>query len=375
MKKILYISMSLDGASYGGNIVSRANLNAIKKHGNVKVTEVALVRKYTGVYDYELQSDSSKIKIAANNLRGFAGRLNCRVMSKIKSIIREDNPDILYLDSSLLGGIARWCKLNFKHVTVITFFHNIETDFELQRLKTGSVLFLPSLFSSVIAERKAVKYSDTLITLHQTDANRLLRLYGRKSDFNIPVCIEDELVDEIACRNESDLHKKNEAFCVGFIGTAFYANIKAAEFISHKIAAAFSDKPEVKFIIAGNGFEKYASTLERNNLKVYGYIDSLEQFYSDIDVIISPIFYGAGMKVKIAEALKYNKKIVASSFSLIGYEELSNSEEVMTCNGLDEFIASIEKMIITRGKCSNSREYFLRNYSSNACIEYFKKIL
>ncbi|ENF6043104.1 glycosyltransferase [Citrobacter amalonaticus] len=375
MKKILYISMSLEGANYGGSIVSRVNLNAIKNQGDVKVTEVALVRKFTGVYDYELQSDSSKIKIAANNLRGFAGRLNCRVMSKIKAIIKEDNPDILYLDSSLLGSIARWCKLNFKHITVITFFHNIEADFELQRLKTGAIFFLPSLFSSVNAERKAVKYSDTLITLHQIDANRLLRLYGRKSDFNIPVCIEDELADEIACCIESDHPKKDEIFFVGFIGTAFYANTKAAEFISHKIAAAFSDKPDIKFIIAGNGFDKYASTLERSNLKVYGYIDSLEQFYSNIDVIISPIFYGAGMKVKIAEALKYNKKILASSFSLIGYEELSSSEEVMTCNTSDEFIASIEKMKNTRDKCSNSREYFLKNYSCNACIEYFKKIL
>ena len=81
------------------------------------------------------------------------------------------------------------------------------------------------------------------------------------------------------------------------------------------------------------------------------------------------------MKVKIAEALKYNKKILASSFSLIGYEELSSSEEVMTCNTSDEFIASIEKMKNTRDKCSNSREYFLKNYSCNACIEYFKKIL
>ncbi|HCB1652138.1 TPA: glycosyltransferase [Citrobacter farmeri] len=375
MKRILYISMSLEGTNYGGSIVSRVNLNALKKHGDVKVTVISLVREIKGTYDYELQSDSSKIKIAANNLRGFAGRLNYSVMSKIKALIKKNEPEILYLDSSLLGSIAKWCKLNFKHVRVITFFHNVEIDFELERLKAGAVHFLPSLFSSALAERKAAKYSDTLITLHQSDADKLLKLYGRTSDFNIPVCIDDDIVDELACPNERSLHKDNEEFCVGFIGTAFYANIKAAEYISHKIAAAFSNKKEVKFVIAGNGFDKYAAELGRNNVKVYGYLDSLEQFYMDVDVIISPIFYGAGMKVKIAEALKYNKKVIASSFSLIGYEQLSNAKEVMTCNTLDEFIVSIEKMKITRDEYSNSRAYFLSNYSSNACVEYFKKIL
>lgn len=163
-------------------------------------------------------------------------------------------------------------------------------------------------------------------------------------------------------------------FTVGFIGTAFYANTEAAEFISRHIAPAFINDQKVQFVIAGNGFEGYKAKLDKANLTTCGFVESLADFYQGVDVILSPISVGGGMKVKVAEALKYNKKVIASPFTLIGYEQSLTSPDIISCNNLEEYVAAIKKLIEMRTKVSSTRELFQKYYSDMACKAYFENI-
>jgi len=369
MEKLLYISMSLEKSNYGGSIVSRANLKALKSNEHLQVKEIAIVRKKEDAYTWELLTKGSKVQTAMNNLRGYAGRLNANVFLRIKEIIKEYEPTTLYLDSSLLGSVAQWCKNKYPAIRIVTFFHNAEVDFEKDRLKSGKIHFLPSLFSTIIAEKKAVKYSDILITLHQADSDRLFELYQRRADFCVPVCIVDEpIADDVLYGDRTG------PFTVGFIGTAFYANTEAAELISRHIAPAFINDQQVQFVIAGNGFEGYKAKLDKANLTTCGFVESLADFYQGVDVILSPISVGGGMKVKVAEALKYNKKVIASPFTLIGYEQSLTSPDIISCNNLEEYVAAIKKLIEMRTKVSSTRELFQKYYSDMACKAYFENI-
>ena len=372
MEELLYISMSLEKSNYGGSIVSRANLKALQANERLQVKEIAIVREQEGSYAWELLAKSSKVQTAVNNLRGYAGKLNANIISRIKGIVKEYQPTTLYLDSSLLGCVAEWCKNAFPAIRIVTFFHNAEIDFEKDRLKSGKVYFLPSLFSTIIAEKKAVKYSDVMIALHQADSERLFQLYQRKADYCVPVCIVDEPIADEVLYNSTTV--KESPFTVGFIGTAFYANTEAAKYISRKIAPAFINDNQVQFVIAGNGFEGYTAKLNKPNLKTGGFVESLDDFYQGVDVILSPISIGGGMKVKVAEALKYNKKIIASPFSLIGYEHALSSPDIISCNSLKEYITAIKKLKDLRTTASSTRVLFQQHYSDQACAEYFRII-
>lgn len=372
MNRLLYISMSLEKSSYGGSIVSRANLQGLKANEHLEIKEVVLTREIENIYSWEILASKSKVQTALNNLKGFAGRLNEEIFTRIKSIVKEFQPTIVYLDSSLLGMVAQWCKKTHPTVKVVTFFHNVEYDFEMDRLKSGKLQFLPSLFATATAEKKAVKYSDVLITLHQTDSERLYQRYKRKADYYVPVCIMGEYVPEETLPHERAVD--NKPFKIGFIGTAFYANTMAAEYISQKIAPHFLNDSSVQFVIAGNGFENYAEKLNKPNLKTSGYIDSLTDFYKDVDVILSPISIGGGMKVKVAEALKYNKKVIASSFTLIGYEQSLGSPDIIRCDSIDEYVAAIHKLKFSRHTVPETKHFFQKYYSAKACAEYFKEI-
>ncbi|WPO96720.1 glycosyltransferase [Buttiauxella sp. HR94] len=374
MEKLLYISMSLEKSNYGGSIVSRANLKGLKANEHLQIKEIAVVRKEEGVYGWELLAKSSKVQTAINNLSGYAGRLNATIYAKIKNIIQEYQPTTVYLDSSMLGSLAEWCKRAHPNIRVVTFFHNVEVDFEVDRLKSGKVQFFPSLIATTLAEKKAVNYSDMIITLHQADADRLYQLYHRKADFCVPVCIVDEPIAEDVLHGNTIGQER--PFRVGFIGTAFFANTQAAEYIAQKIAPMFTNDNDIEFVIAGNGFEGYAGKLDKENLKTSGYVESLADFYKHVDVILSPITTGAGMKVKIAEALKYNKKVIASPFTLIGYEQAldSNNDDIVSCNSLEEYVAAVKKIKGARLVPSSTRRLFEQYYSDSACAEYFKKI-
>jgi hypothetical protein len=85
-EKLLYISMSLEKSNYGGSIVSRANLKALKTNERLEIKEIAIVRKEEGAYEWEMLAKNSKIQTALNNLRGYAGRLNAEIFSRIKEL-------------------------------------------------------------------------------------------------------------------------------------------------------------------------------------------------------------------------------------------------------------------------------------------------
>ncbi|HEI9845845.1 glycosyltransferase [Morganella morganii] len=353
--KILYISPYLDtDTSFGGSIVSWSNLSKLND-STFDIVSIAISRTYNNKVNYSINSSKNKFHTALYNLIGVSGRLSFSSINRIKKIIEKENPKLIYLDSSYLGKLAKIIKINYPTVKIITFFHNIEYDFEINRIKKNQYQYIPSLWSAWLNERKAIKYSDQLFMLHDTDSNRALKLYKRSADFLLPVTLPSSSGLDI----QYQLNNSSKFNFIGFLGTAFYANIEAAKYISNYIAPLL---PEYNFIIAGKGFEKLKSEIHGDNISILGSIDSISEFYNKIDIFIAPIFTGGGMKVKISEALSYNKPIIASSFALIGYEKVIDNLNVFIANSPNEFIEKIQNFRFI----NNPRELFINNFSNES---------
>ncbi|HCE3404575.1 TPA: glycosyltransferase family 4 protein [Vibrio parahaemolyticus] len=371
MKKILYVSPFLNKNRFGGGIVSQSNFEAIKLLFDNDVYSVSFSDSKSNIIEdgnsFVLPEESSKFRIAIGNLCLKPLRLNGQSLCLLKKILLNLNPEIVYLDSSCLGSIAKWIKKNLPDIYVITFYHNVEYDFEVSRLLSGDIKFLPSFFSVFFNERNAARYSDHIISLHNTDAKRINKLYNSKVKSLVPVVVNDPVVVEsgkgkVSCTNKTTF---------GFFGSAFFANVEAARNIK-KLAVKNADK---KFIIAGRGFDKYKSELSGINLEVIGEIDSVADFYGMIDVFLAPVYTGGGMKVKIAEAMSYNLPIIASEFCLIGYEDYIDGKSIISCNTDQELLASIDELgclgdLIGR----DTYKYFCSAFSYESNITRFKQI-
>ncbi len=315
-------------------------------------------------YSLSVKPQRSKVRTAINNLCLLPGRFTRGDIERIKEIICEESPTHVYFDSTIFGELAQWVKSNFPNVKTICYIHNIELDFELSRLKSGGFLYLPSLWSVIFNERKCIENSDVIISLHQQDSLRCKQLYGKESQISIPVAVSDPKV----YHGTDYINKKN--LTLGFLGSAFYANIKAAYFIK-EIALAL---PDHNFLVCGRGFSDYESKLSCSNLQVLGSVDSISNFYKKVDVFISPIFCGAGMKVKIAEAMSYNKPIIASDFSLIGYDKCYDAKGLFVANTKCEYMKIIQDISENGCEVSTYCDY-KREFSLTSNISKFTQVV
>jgi hypothetical protein len=78
-------------------------------------------------------------------------------------------------------------------------------------------------------------------------------------------------------------------------------------------------------------------------------VPQLSPFYKKSIATISPIFSGAGLKIKIGESLVHSKKVFSTSYGCDGYQEILGTKEfnqrVISCDSSDEFIQSINNFL------------------------------
>ena len=136
--------------------------------------------------------------------------------------------------------------------------------------------------------------------------------------------------------------------------------------------------PELKeyhLTIVGKDFELKKKELEKDNVSVVGTVKELDQYYYLPNIMVMPIFYGDGIKIKTAEAMMYGKTIVASDEALEGYE-VEAVKGIYRCNTKEEFVDKIRKISSNCGNGYNRevRELYLSKYCLDNQIGACKKI-
>jgi glycosyltransferase involved in cell wall biosynthesis len=106
----------------------------------------------------------------------------------------------------------------------------------------------------------------------------------------------------------------------------------------------------------------------------HDYVEDLEDYYKKSHIVISPIFIGSGMKVKIAEALMFGKIIIGTQLSFQGYK--INNADCYICNTKEEFVNKIidlQYLLLDTdlNYSESSRKTYLDLYSDLNINNYF----
>jgi len=365
--KILYISAHLSASASGGKALSEANLEILKSCRNVDVCELSLGRmdtKYTNI-----PATSNRFETALANLKLYSGSLHKEALKTIIAEIAKEKPDILYLDSSLFGRLALTVQGLFKNIRIVSFFHNVEFDFKLQcYVGLKRLLYIPAIFSDWINERLTIKYSNTIITLHCVDSKRLKKLYGRDADFIHPVCIVNNTDNfTSSCLDDFNLPKNY----ILFVGSDFPPNIEAIKFLCDKVMPYLN----CHLIIVGSKLENYRQQFLSKNVTIIGSVKDISPFYANAHLVVTPIFSGAGMKVKVAEALMNGKCIIGSSFSFIGYERAVESGVCIVAESASDYITLIKSIKPSESLSTLAKDVYLSEFSFPAGTRRMEHIL
>ncbi len=121
---------------------------------------------------------------------------------------------------------------------------------------------------------------------------------------------------------------------VGYLGSNNLINIESvrnfvAIYRQHQIAG----RPFT--LVIGGGVCDKIRDLAGDGVEVVGRVDHLEGFYRSIDLVINPMMFGTGLKIKTVEALSFGMPIVSTRSGMSGiethhpYHACESVEEVM----------------------------------------------
>jgi|GEM_PF-5845989 len=331
--KLLFLSPPIQSGT-GGEVIRKRNYLLLKEYFNESFLFFAVP-----YYAFFPCSDSA---------------VNQQLLGKLAQVLATFQPDILYLDNSLI------ClpKELFHRYQVMVFYHNIEANYAAQQLRTSPDL---AFLARLVLQNEATltEHADVRICINQRDSSELARLYHRDADYLLPISFADK-----GC----NLSNTANSDYILFVGSDFFGNTEGLFwFISHCLSQI-----SAKLVVIGTGMEKYSNAFPDHNVTFFGFVEDLTNYYQHASCVVLPILSGSGMKTKTCEAFMYGKKVFASPEAMEGYRNQEESGcEICTC--AEEYICAINSFIQTdnRSFLPAARNYFLKYYQDSVIKEHF----
>ena len=340
-KKFLFISNKINKSPVGG----RKNLT--------NLNEIVLKKIFKKNF-FSHKLEKKKISTLRNifmTILGTIDGINGKNIKIIKNLIKKKKITHVFIDGSNLGKISR--KISNENIKIITFCHNVETNFFLKKFKIFSNLKnFCILLVNYFAELQSVYFSDYLIYLNNRDKNIMERYFFKKKYFLVPICIEDKF--------KKFKNSINKSKFILFVGSNFFGNITGLEWYINKVV----NKINLKTYVIGKNLK---NTNFNNNPNVIfkGYVKNLRKFYKEALFVVAPIFKGSGMKTKVAESLMFGKSLIGLEEAFVGYEKF---EKIIgkKCKDDNDFVKAINKFASQKHPFYKPklRKIYLENFSN-----------
>ncbi len=347
--RVLHITTDAPGKISGGKIGVRQTLYSLSGCGysidyaGPKIDDNELKRLYTKCY--ELEPEKKLIVRGFDSIRGYT---NQRYRSW-KRLVRSsefsmDSYDAVLLDFTKLDYAA----LDVPKEKLLVRVHNVEADYFTRNYEYDKS-FVSFILMKTAKKREftVAKRAAKLFVLTDHDRERLKELYGIEDDkFRmLPVCINGTFDIEKAALN----WKRKESAGLGMIITGslwFGPNYDGIKwFLENVYDHISSDK---SLTIAGfkpnPDLHELVKKIDKANgrIRIIDSPEDMAPYFTEADISIAPIFDGAGMKVKTAEALSFGLPVIGTSHALTGYD-IEHGVNSWRADTADEFIRFIDE--------------------------------
>jgi len=369
--KVLHVSSEQPGYKSGGQLVVRESVEALSNVAEVdylgpEIENLDVLKKINKTFFIK---ESSKLK----NLFGILTLNFSSFYSSFRSMRKNidiKSYDYIYVEFTKWLFIFKYAKKN--GVKTIVRVHNIERDYSYNMYRLNKTLkgYLSYLYYSYI-EKKIINMSDSIIVLTRKDKEYILKNFNNINEENItvmPVCLSEK---QITLKNFD-----NSNINLLITGSLWYGpNYEGVIWFINNVWSKVRNYCNL-YIAGSRPTDKLKEIVGNDSrINLIENPEDMEPIFNLADVYISPIFSGAGMKVKNAEAMSYGLPIVGSEHSFIGYEEVTHIHDVV--NNEEDFIAAIEKFkVYTDDEMKKLRlkvlGSFKEKYSYSSADEYVK---
>lgn len=312
--KILHITPEAPGEFSGGKMAVQQTLFSLVENGyevdyvGPEIPDSNLKGLYA--HTYELDPEKNVLIRIYDTLHG---NTNQRYRAWLHLKLDMSAYDAVVMDFTKLDYVLK----QVPREKLIVRVHNVEKDYSDRQYDREKTLlhFQEKVFTGR-REAKIVSRAAKLIPLTGKDRERLTELYGAPSSRMtvIPICLEKTNL-------QAGLAGADETVRMILTGSLWYGpNYLGIKWFLENVYGKL-DFP--KFLTIA-GFRPNQELIELvkqfSDVRLVDSPQSMEPYFKQADLAIAPVFDGAGMKVKVAEALSWGLPVVGTSHAFEGYE-------------------------------------------------------
>lgn len=184
-------------------------------------------------------------------------------------------------------------------------------------------------------ETEAIQRFDTVIAIQEEEAKLFRNLAPAQS---VLVCGHSP--PQLSPQKKPRATEK--VLTVGYLASANESNLLSLNNFISQSWKTISERCNIRLVIAGLICEAISATSpnrlrEHNNITSIGCVGELAEFYHQIDVVINPVEFGTGLKIKNCEAIFFGKPLVTTSMGIDGLA-VESGGSLMVCNASEEWI-------------------------------------
>ena len=162
------------------------------------------------------------------------------------------------------------------------------------------------------------------------------------TEFDVVIAIQDEEAkifrelspnnQVIACGHKPAIvshsakpfvHANKYAVTVGYLASTNASNLEAIKGFLKEVWQPLVALNRLQLVIAGSictPVKEFLSEFEISNVRMLGQIDDLAEFYDAVDLVVNPVEFGTGLKIKTVEAIGYGKPVLATGEGIAGLD-------------------------------------------------------
>ncbi len=329
---ILQITIQAPGSRSGGEIGVRQTLLSLLANGyevdyaGPEIAEIDIRKKYRRLY--ELEPSSNTLLRIWDTLHGNTNQ-RYRSWKKLAAVLDFEQYDAIVLDFTKLDYVLE----EVPNHKVIVRAHNVESDYSARNYAYHpSAANLLDKYLAAKREKRIVEQTRNLICLTREDAARFEELYGIAEEqiWIDPVCIEfpnnrveisDFETPETIDNNAFEKENEKKPFTILLTGSLWFGpNYKGVKWFLEEVCPALTFPKRILVAGARPNEELKQIAAGMPDCEIIDTPPEMAPYFEQADLYAAPIFDGAGMKVKVAEALAYGLPVVGTKHAFTGYD-------------------------------------------------------
>ncbi|HLY04350.1 MAG TPA: glycosyltransferase [Rhizomicrobium sp.] len=194
---------------------------------------------------------------------------------------------------------------------------------------------LEAFYTTEDQEATALNRSDIVVAIKESEAKFYQALTTRHV-ISVPFWPGEK--EGKARAEESD--RGDRKLRAGFVGALNVVNVANMSRFLESFEKYCASQP-VTLDVAGEVCTQLSSKCA--DIRLLGRVDDLDHFYDGIDVVVAPLMFSTGLKIKVAEALAYGKAVVSTANGFDGFEPRDEFHSLESIDDVSRALARLAR--------------------------------